>query len=241
MRRLSPARAPLAAASALTLVAGTAATAGTAAAQVGHEPERSPFVDLRYRQSVTPFAGYFFAATDPAGVAPESAPLVGVRYDLFLGGPASFTARIATATTERRVIDPARPAARRVLGVEQRPLTLADVGFSFALTGQKSWHGLVPLVHTGLGLATNFAGADPGGFNLGTRFALDYGAGIRIVPSGRLAFRIDASRYAYQIRYPDRYFQPAIDSTQVLETSRSKSKWLNNAAVTVGASYQFFR
>ena len=223
-------------------VAGALALAAAGAqAQVGHEPVRSPFVDLTYRQSLTPFAGYFFAASDPAGVAPQSAPMFGVRYDVYLGGPASFTARLASATTERTVIDPARPASRRVLGVEQRPLTLADIGFTFALTGQKSWHGLVPLVHTGVGLATYFAGADPGGFNLGTRFALNYGAGLRIVPSGRLAFRIDASRYAYQIRYPDRYFQPAIDSTQVLPTARSKSKWLNNAAVTVGASYQFFR
>ena len=230
---------PARAAALSAVLVGVGAT--TAGAQVGHEPERSPFVDLTYRQSVSPFAGYLFAAKDPAGIAPQSAPLVGVRYDLFLGGPASFTARIATATTERTVIDPARPSSRRVLGVEQRPLTLADVGFSFALTGQKSWHGIVPLVHTGAGLATNFAGADPGGFNLGTRFALSYGAGIRIVPSGRLALRVDASRYAYQIRYPDRYFQPAIDSTQVLPTTRSKSKWLNNAAVTVGASYQFFR
>jgi hypothetical protein len=223
------------------LGAGLAAGAGTAGAQVGHDPARSPFVDLTYRSGVTPFAGYFFAAKDPAGVAPQSAPLFGVRYDLYLGGPASFTARVASATTERTVIDPARPASRRVLGVEQRPLTLADVGFSFALTGQKSWHGLVPLINTGLGLATNFSGADPGGFNLGTRFALTYGAGLRVVPNGRLAFRVDAGRYAYQIRYPDRYFQPAIDSTQVLPTARSKSKWLNNAAVTVGASYQFFR
>ena len=53
------------------------------------------------------------------------------------------------------MIDPARPVSRRVLGIEQRPLTLADVGFSFALTGQKSWHGLVPLVHLGAGLASN--------------------------------------------------------------------------------------
>ncbi len=61
------------------------------------------------------------------------------------------------------------------------------------------------------------------------------------MPSGRLAFRVDASNYAYQIRYPDRYFQPAIDSTSVLPEDRSKSKWLNNSAVTFGASYQFFR
>jgi hypothetical protein len=215
--------------------------AGPVRAQVGHVPQRSPFVDLEFRQSVSPFAGYFFAATDPAGIAPQSGPMVGARYDLYLGGPASFTGRIATAVSERRVLDPARPAARRELGVEQRPLTFADVGFSFALTGQKSYRGLVPLVHTGLGIVTNFAGTDPGGFSLGTRFALDYGAGIRWVPSGRLAFRADVSSYAYQLRYPDRYFAPAIDSTQVLPVGRSKSKWLNNTAVTVGASYQFFR
>jgi hypothetical protein len=116
-----------------------------------------------------------------------------------------------------------------------------DAGFSFALTGHKSWHGLVPLVHTGLGLTSNLAGTDPGGFSLGTRFALSYGAGIRWVPTGRLAFRVDLSNHAYQIRYPDRYFEPAIDSTSVLPPERSKSKWLNNTAVTFGASYQFFR
>lgn len=222
---------------ALGLVLGAA----SAGAQVGNTPERSPFVDLEFRQSVTPFAGYFKAATDPAGIAPQSGPMVGVRYDIYLGGPASFTARLATAVSDRTVIDPARPVARRTLGVEQRPLTFLDVGFSFALTGQKSYHGIVPLVHTGAGLATNFAGTDPGGFSLGTRFALTYGAGIRWVPTGRLAFRADASNYAYQIRYPDRYFQPAIDSTSVLPAARSKSKWLNNTAVTLGASYQFFR
>jgi hypothetical protein len=224
------------------LVLGAAVlVARGAAAQVGSAPERSPFVDLEYRQSVSPFSGYLWTPTDPAGIAPQSAPLFGTRYDIYLGGPASFTARVATALADRTVIDPARPVARRILGVERRPLTFVDVGFSFALTGQKSWRGIVPLIHTGGGLATNFAGADPGGFSLGTRFALSYGAGLRFVPSGRLAFRVDASNYAYQIRYPDRYFQPAIDSTSVLAPERSKGKWLNNKAVTVGASYQFFR
>lgn len=211
------------------------------AAQVGHIPERSPFIDLRYRQSVSPFAGYLSAPSDPAGIAPQSAPIFGVRYDIYLAGPASFTGRIATALADRTVIDPARPVATRLLGVERRPLTFVDAGFSFALTGQKSYRGLVPIIQTGIGLTTNFAGDDPGGFSLGTRFALTYGAGIRWVPSGRVAFRADLSNYAYQIRYPDRYFQPAIDSSQVLAADRSKSKWLNNTAITVGASYQFFR
>lgn len=223
----------------VALAAGTAAT--TARAQVGHVPDRSPFVDIEYRQSFTPFAGYLFAAGDPAGVAPQSAPLFGAQYDVYLGGPASFTARVATALSDRTVIDPARPLSRRVLGVERRPLTMLDIGLTLALTGQKTFRGIVPVVHGGLGLVSNLKGADPGGLSLGTRFAFAYGAGVRYVPNGRWAARADVGWRAYQLRYPDRYFEPALDSTQVLPANASKSKWLNNPSVTVGLTYQLFR
>jgi hypothetical protein len=164
-----------------------------------------------------------------------------VQYDVYLGGPASFTARLGSALTDRTVIDPARSRSRRVLGVERRPLTMLDIGFTFALTGQKSYHGFVPVVHTGLGFVSNLKGEDPGGLSLGTRFALAYGAGIRYVPSGRVAIRADVGYRLFQLRYPDRYFQPALDSTSVLPASHSKSNWLNNKAVTLGVTYQLFR
>jgi opacity protein-like surface antigen len=226
----------------LTIVASALLVgAGSAGAQVGYPPERSPFVDLEYRQAFTTMAGYFFGDSDPAGVAPQGAPFVGVQYDVYLGGPASFTARLGSAIADRTVIDPARPVATRVLGVERRPLTMLDVGFTFSLTGGKSFRGLVPLVHGGLGLVSNLKGEDPGGLNLGTRFALAYGAGLRYVPNGRMAVRADVGYRAFQLRYPDRYFEPAIDSTSVLPTGSSKSKWLNNPTVTLGVSYQLFR
>jgi opacity protein-like surface antigen len=215
--------------------------AARAGAQVGYPPERSPFEDLTYRHSLTTMGGYFFAATDAAGVAPQSGPFAGVQYDIFLAGPASFTARVGTALTERTVLDPARPASRRVLGTERRPLTLADVGFSFALTGSKSYRGLVPLVHGGVGLVSNLKGADPGGLSLGTRFAFAYGAGLRFVPNGRWAMRADLGYHSFQLRYPDRYLQPALDSTSVLPSTHTKSNWLNNKAVTLGVTYQLYR
>jgi len=212
-----------------------------ARAQVGHLPERSPFRDLEFRQSFTTVGGWFFANDDAAHVAPQSGPFVGVQYDIYLGGPASFTSRIGSAVVDRNVLDPARPASRRLLGVERRPLTFADVGFTFALTGGKSYRGFVPLVHGGIGLASNFKGADPGGLNLGTRFAFAYGAGVRYVPTGRLAIRADVGYHMFQLRYPNRYLEPALDSTSVLPSTHSKSNWLNDKAVTLGLTYQLFR
>src|SRR4051812_5923189 len=116
-------------------VVGALLVARAAHAQVGTLPNQSPFRDLESRQQFTLLGGYFFAKDDPAHVAPQSAPFVGVQYDLYLGGPASFTAQVGSALTERNVIDPARPQSRRLLGVEKRPLTMLDVGFTFALTG----------------------------------------------------------------------------------------------------------
>jgi hypothetical protein len=224
------------------LGAATLLVGGAAQAQVGYPVDRSPFVDLEYRQSLSVFGGWFLAGTDPAGIAPQSGPLSGIRYDIGIGGPASFTARVATAISERNVLDPARPANQRLLGVERRPLTIADVGITLGLTGQKSWHNLVPTVHGGLGVVSNLTGSDPGGYKFGTRFAIPLGVGVRWVPQGSAwSVRADAGTYLYQIRYPDRYFAVGLDSTSVLPSDASKSKWTSNLGLTLGLSYQFSR
>ncbi|MGZ8493021.1 MAG: hypothetical protein ACXWZS_12540 [Gemmatirosa sp.] len=226
----------------LTLGAASLLVGGAAQAQVGYPVDQSPFVDLEYRQSLSVFGGWFLAGKDAAGIAPRSGPLTGIRYDIAIGGPASFTARVATAISERNVLDPARTASQRLIGVERRPLTIADVGITLGLTGQKSWHNLVPTVHGGAGLVSNLTGTDPGGYKFGTRFALAFGAGVRYVPRGSpWSVRVDAGDYLYQIRYPDRYFAVGLDSTSILPADASKSKWTNNLGLTVGLSYQFSR
>lgn len=220
---------------------------------VGYPPQRSPFEDLAFNQSFTLLGGYFSAAKDPAGVAPQGGPMVGLQYDLG-GGPAIFTTRVRTVLSDRTVLDPARPAASRVLGTERRPLTMADVGLSIALTGARTFHGLVPLVHAGAGVVTNFEGADPGGFTFGTSFALAYGLGVRYVPSpaARYAFRVDLGNSLYRVRYPTTYTQPSTgygtnyagasrDSSSILPTNTALSRYRNNTAITVGVSYLFHR
>ena len=239
-----PAPAPRSVVSSLVAL-GTAAAvslaAAPAAAQVGHLPQESPFEDIEFRQGIDVFAGWWRAGKDPAGVAPQSGPMLGVRYDLLLGGPAYLTTRLGTIASERTVLDPARPAGDRVIGTEKRPMTFFDLGITTALTGQKTWHQLQPLLHVGAGGITNFKGEDLGGFKVGTSFAFAYGAGVKWVPGGRLAYRADVGGQLYRVRYPDRYFTEGLDGTSVLPADDGRSSWINNLTVTFGVTYQFRR
>jgi hypothetical protein len=212
-------------------------------AQVGHTPERSPYVDLVYRQEVATFSGYLDTQRDPAGVAPRGGPLVGARYSLYLAGPAYFTARVAYARSERTVLDPLEPAATRVvLPAASVPLLLADAGIALSLTGFKSWNRLIPEVAGGVGLITDFrTNGDVGGFSFGTRFALTLGAGIRWVPGGRFQLRGDLTDNLYRVAYPASYYQPASDGTAIFEGRQPRAVWTHNPTFTIGVSYLFWR
>lgn len=208
---------------------------------VGHPPNRSPFRDLEFTQELTAFGGYFRGAKDAAGVAPQSGPLAGLRYEVTVGGPLQLATRIAYANTERNVIDPTKDSAARNLGQQKWPLYLADVGLSLNLTGQRSWHGLVPVAHTALGIATDGGKRveeDP--FRVGTTFAISFGTGLRFVSSGRLHFRADAGVYMYQLKYPTAYYTAPEGGTAVLENSQARNFWKRNPALTIGLSYFLF-
>lgn len=223
-------------------VALVVASAAPAAAQVGTLPEQSPFRDLEYRQELTFFGGWYKAGRDPARVAPRDGPMFGARYDLRIGGPAWLTARVAHVSTERTVIDPRLAAPDRVLGEESWSVALADVGISLNLTGMKTWHGLVPVVQGGLGVASDFkGGADAGTWRFGTPFLLTLGAGVKWVSTSRFQIRGDITNNMYQIKYPGLYYQPSADGSAVLEPDDSRSVWKSNWGFTLGGSYLFFR
>lgn len=230
----------------LTVAAAAAVALGAPAAaraqEVGYPPARSPFEDLEFRQNLSVVGGYFNASKDPAGVAPRGGTMLGVEYDLGFGGPVLLTTRVRSVLSERTAIDPARPAGARVLGTEQRPVTIADVGLTLALTGQRSFHRLVPLLHAGAGVASNLEGADPGGFTFGTSFAFAYGLGVRYVPrASRVGFRADLGNTLYRVRYPAGYATAGLDGTSVIAADARRQRYLNNTAIAAGVSYQFRR
>jgi hypothetical protein len=218
--------------------------AAPAAAQVdvGYPPPASPFRDLEYRQEATAFGGYYLAGKDPAGAAPKSGPMVGIRYEVTIGGPAQIVFRLARVNSERNVINPLEPRATRSLGVQSWPIYLTDAGFSLNLTGQRSWHGVVPVVYTGVGLASDLdKKEDKDPFNLGTTFAFSFAGGLRFVPGGRFQVRADANTWLYQLKYPAEYFATTSDNTTVLPSGQAKNLWKRNFGFTLGASYLLFR
>ena len=227
---------------AIAVALPVALPAAAGAQDVGHRPEESPYRDIPFRQEATVFGGWYSAGKDPAGVAPRSGPMAGVRYEIRIGGPAQFYARAGLVRSERTILDPVNPPATRVIGEPKVDLVMADVGLSMNLTGQKSWHGFVPVVSGGLGVVSDLDEADVGGFRLGTPFAVSLGAGLRWLSGGNLQLRADVTDHLYQVKYPDSYFvAPSATPEPVLAPTDKQNVWKHNIALTLGASYLFFR
>lgn len=217
--------------------------ASTARAQVGYPPARSPYLDLTYSQELTAIFGYYVGRDDPAGVAPGSAPLVGLHYEWRAGGPAHLTGELVRIASSRTVLDPSKPTATRNLGEQSWPIWSADFGLGMSLTGARSWHSFVPEVKAGVGFMSDFKNsADVGGFKYGTRFALTWGAALRYVPtSGRYQIRADLTNRLNSIRYPDVYFRPTTSGVTPILTGKDQSVWRNNPTLSIGISYLFSR
>jgi hypothetical protein len=214
----------------------------TAAAQVGHLPAESPFVDLPGGHELTFVAGHYSAGRDPVGVAPRSGPLFGLRYEKTVGGPAALMVRYARVSSERFAFNPTQVGAAAALGRKSVAVNLVDANLAINLTGQKSWHSLVPVVNVGAGIASCSCSVEGDPYKFGTPFAFSLGAGLRYVPGGRFQLRVDLNDYIYQLKYPNAYYvPPATGSPALAEPRQAKSFWKNNLGLTLGASFLFFR
>jgi hypothetical protein len=224
------------------LVLFLAAFPSLVAAQVGHLPENSPFKDVSKRPRLTLFGGWYGAAGDEAGVLPKSAPHLGARVEVHVGGPADLSFRLGHVATERSVIDPTKSADARFVETRNVSLLFGEIGLAFSLIGAKTWHNLMPTLNGGIGLVSDFKEADVGGFKHGTTFAVSYGLGMRYVPpASRLSFRADLGSYMYSLEYPISYYTPAGDGTSVLTQATKRSQWRNNWTMTLGVTYAIFK
>jgi hypothetical protein len=209
-------------------------------AQVGHDPESSPYRDLEYRQEFTPYGGYARARVDAAGVTPKSAAIAGLRYEVYLGGPVSLTSDLSSMFSDRTVLDPTKPGATRVVGTETAPVYALDVGIALGITGRKSWHHLVPQIRAGAGVVTSSAADESDGYKFGTPFAISFGAGLKFVTGSRLQLRADVGERLFKQKNPDSYYTTASDNTAVL-TDTPRSYWTNHGLLTLGVSFLFDR
>jgi hypothetical protein len=218
-----------------------ACIASTARAQVGHLPESSPYRDLETRQEFTFFGGHYNSAKDPIGIAPRDGPMFGIRYQIHVGGPAFLVAHWSHINTERFAIDPTKIGAARQLGKQNVSVNLYDIDLALNLTGEKSFHHIVPVVNLGAGVATCGCSVENDPYTFGTPFAFSFGGGLRYVPGGRFQLTLDWNDYLYQTKYPIKYYVIPAGGPAAVTGDQARSFWKSNRALTLGASLLFFR
>src|SRR2546423_14794690 len=119
-----------------------ALVARPAAGQVGYPPARSPFVDVEQTQELTALFGYFSAKRDPAKVAPQSAPMVGLQYEWRASGPLHLGLELVGTNSERTTLDPAKAPAARAPGTPSNQAYGAAAFLAGSLRGARSLHHL---------------------------------------------------------------------------------------------------
>ncbi len=224
----------------LPAVVGLAVLAGTATAQVGYDPERSPFRDLRRGSAVSLNAGYFGGDAGGLGIGASGGPTATARFELSLGGPTVVALGATWAQLERDVLDPGEDSATRRTGPFGTDILMLDVGLQLRLTGQKSWRRIAPYLGAALGLAFEVSGPnDPGGYNFGTKLTVAPGAGVRFHPSQRLSVNTDFRLLFWRLSYPLTYQSAAPDGSRILEPSASTTDWTTHPWLTVGVAWTF--
>lgn len=227
------------------LAALLVAAAAPLAAQVGTEPEHSPFHDLTTRQAFTVSAGYFGGNEANAGVGWRRGALFAGRLDTRLGGPIDLYVSFGLARSSRYRIDTSLDSATRKTGPFGRTLVLADLGLILNVTGAKTWHGFAPYAGFGVGeVLPSKSETDVGGYNAGTNFSFIPILGTRVFLSRTLAARIEVRDYFFRYEWPLRYFDPVDKnnnaiSPPILPLGLKDKQWTHNVTLTVGLAYGF--
>ena len=115
------------------------------------------------------------------------------------------------------------------------------------LTGQKTWHGMIPYVDLSLGVA--FGGSVPedslSGFVFGTQFTIAPAFGVQWYPSDRLMLRTEFRDIIWQLRYPPSFFtrpEDDITSPPVLNPNvENDTEWTHHPTLifTIGYAIGF--
>lgn len=222
---------------ALLLASGTAG----AQAVVGRLPEDAVMRDLNDGQRFGPFAGWLVTGRDPVGVRAKSAPIVGVRYDAYVASPFYFTMRAFLVPSTHNVYLPNVAATSNPAGTASTNNFGLEAGFEVALTGERSWRGLQPLVNLGMGVMGGVAnGFDAGGYAAGVSPLYTWGLALRMPTGHNGEFRADLGWLVHQVRYPNR-FRTSTGDFPALRPTGSLTPLTTNRAVTVGWTWGVFR
>lgn len=215
--------------------------AGTAAAQAGHAPEKSPYIDLLAKQSASLIAGYLSGTRGKANVGPSHGPLAAVRYDHIIGTPMDIYVQLGFAHLNRFVVDPSKPPETRTTGPVKQDLIMMETGLSLVLMGRKTWHGFSPYVGGGLGVAFETGlSAEPSLYEFSTKGVLIPYAGLKWFPVQALAIKVEGRDYFWKLSYPTSFYvPPAVGVPPVLTAVIPAREWTMHPTILASIGYTF--
>ncbi len=212
------------------------------AAQVGHDPAKSPYRDLRYGQFVWAGAGYFRGDGGQAGVGPHNGMVYSLRHEFLADRTVSVILGVSYAPLERRIGDPLATSGPRIRGPLSQKVTFAEGTIQFNITGGKTWHGVAPYVAMGTGLAFGATQpSDSSGFKFRTKLFVAPSLGARLFLSRRLFLRLEARNVFWNLSYPDVYRRDPDGLGPLLPLVSTRKEWLPSGWYQVGLGYPFRR
>jgi hypothetical protein len=215
------------------------------ASQAAGQRIDTPYRFFEQRQATGLFAGHISTDKGTIGLGPESGSAFGGRYHIRLGGPFFLEAEALYLPTTRAVLDTVVvDSAFQSVGEADMGLVTGLVSLRFHITGQRTWHRLLPFLLAGAGISTEVEDDDTADedidsefrYDFGTTFAGQIGGGIEWFPAERLAVRFDARSVLWQIKAPEGLL---LRGQQEFDRPLPQDEWVNNLTFSVGLSFHF--
>jgi hypothetical protein len=214
-----------------------------AGAQVGHDPAKSPYRDLRWGQFFSVSAGRMFGSGGTLGIGPHDGPVIWVRHEFLADKPITVALSAGYSKADRNYADSlATATATRLKGPVDQKTWFGEASFQLNLAGTKTWHDLAPYASMGLGLA--FGSKVPNdvtGYKFGTRFYLAPSVGVRAFVTRRLYLRVEARAVFWSLSYPATYrLDPdGVGPLTGLLTGQALKEWAPAPMLHAGLGYAF--
>jgi hypothetical protein len=207
-------------------------------AQVGYDPGRSPYRDIRRGAVGVLTFGYLSGGRGSLGVGLANGATAGIRYDVQFGAVGASIG-LAYGRTTSFIVDPTKDSAR-TSGPYDNGVVLADAGLQLILTGRKTWRGFAPYIGGAIGIAgASTQARDTSGYKFGTKFTLSPNVGVRWYPARRLSIRGDFRLVLWKLQYPLSYKVPPQGGSSVLAPTASVTEWTSHRWGTIGVGWTF--
>jgi hypothetical protein len=213
-------------------------------AQVGHDPNSSPYRDIPWRKGPVFFAGYLSGDRGEADAGVTNAQTEGVRWEMNAGKTMLFVFSGAYLMGDRYIINPYVNLLNpdRKTGPYPSNIGTAEIALQLKLTGNKSWHRLAPYVGTGIGLAFDID--SPGDttksqYTFGTKFTIDFMGGVRLYFPKHLMLNADGRLLWWRLKYPASFHTQAPDGSRVIPIFQDLTDWTLHPWVSVGVGWNF--